>query len=251
MQVSIPRHHHIIIVNSLIFTPLDQLRAIAHALCEDETQKKRVIDAFRFTRGIKPRAAPHEAPDHTSLIENATTQELYTVSRHYKPVDDGPNGTSFEVIEPLGPIKTATERDIRIIMLALCENETTKKRIVDNMGGSVPARASPCRNRPSCAHQHGDRDRAARYWRFPVQRRRRHMKIRVLESLQVLTCAGNLRELQISCGLFKCLNCKKSFYEKGKQEQFLPVPPWNIPLCGIAGIRNWSWCHKVDANAPA
>lgn len=223
-------------MSALMSTPLGELRAIAHALCENDNIKKRVVNDLQAFRKSTSGGANLEAGSHIVLIQQATGQELYTividlcknentkkevdnysqVLRHVKPDEVAP-----ETADPLAPIKKATRKELQTVFIALCEDENAKKRVVHNLRVL----------RQSKAHGVGltGTDQAALIDSATEMELRaigvaicdgdEDMRKRMLESLLVLVTLDKLQVSKAARTLFKCLRCKKSFYDDENKER--------------------------------
>lgn len=122
---------------------LSDLRAITHALCEHDGIKAWTIHHLRAVRNYA-RNESCNLTDHGALIEQATARELCAlqtmncknehidkiitnylqVLRHKKPTEVAPKAN---------PIKDAIPKELHNAMLALCEDNDAKERVVSHL----------------------------------------------------------------------------------------------------------------------
>ena len=210
-------------------TPLGRLRATAHALCENESIKAHLVKCLGAVRDLRNLKIGNECPkitDHVALIEQATAQELLgfrdhvfkdnqsirmrfddclQALRYAKPAD-----ATIEAADSTNLIKNASVKETHNIMLALCEEDDIKKRVVTHLrvlglsmpnghvfaevdGGTLISEATELE-----LHAIG----------LVMTKTDGDIKKRVSESLQVLLLFAELQEIEAELtSLLKCLKC--------------------------------------------
>lgn len=210
---------------------LGDLRAIAHALCEDNKIKELMIDDLLAIRKPKPSRDFAEATDHAALIEQATARELLTIQLHYCNDEDTkkrvenylqvlryiePAKATPEVADTTSPIKNATPKELHNVMIALCEDKDAKKRIDNHLqllrrsktGGAATVGADPAGLLDSVTEME------LRAIGIAMSDADQDMRKRLLESLHVLSVFGELHDTEVKKATFKCWTCKQ-FVNKG------------------------------------
>lgn len=218
---------------------LGDLRAIAHALCENADTKKLMIDELRSLYNLP--GAPKttndilKTSDHVSLIERATAQQLcsiqvkvcknldtkklvgnyYQVLRHTKPAE-----ATSEAVEVPNPIKEVTSAVLNNIMRALCEDDATKKRVASHIGvlrRSQAGGATTPEDDPAALIESAT-ETELRAIAVTMSDSDENIKKRLLEYLHGLSVFSEMQEAEMN-KTYKCVVCKKSFCEKDNKAQ--------------------------------
>lgn len=218
---------------------LGNLRAIAHALCENADTKKLVIDELRSPYNLP--GAPKTTNDflktsnHVCLIECATAQQLFSVQvkvcknldtkkvvgnyyqvlRHTKPAEVTP-----EAVKAPNPIKKVTSTVLNNIMRALCEDDAAKKRVASHIGvlrrsqagGATTSGADPAALIDSAT------ETELRAIAVTMSDSDENIKKRLLEYLHGLSVFAEMQEAEMK-KTYKCVVCKESFREKDNKAQ--------------------------------
>lgn len=214
---------------------LGDLRAIAHALCEDDKIKKQMIDDLRLLRKATTGKDPGDVTDHVALIEQATAWQLSRIHLTYSKSEDiktrvenyfqvlrytKPGEVTPKTADSSGPIKTATPEELRNVMLALCENDKAKKRVVNHLrvlrrsktGGAPATGADP-------VVLNSATEMELRAIGIAMSDADKKIKKRLFESLHVLSIFRELQDTQAKKSLLKCRTCKAYFNEKDNNAQ--------------------------------
>ncbi|KAG6368554.1 hypothetical protein INS49_002767 [Diaporthe citri] len=221
---------------------LGDLRAIAHALCEDDNIKKQLIDDLQLLRNPRARKDYGEVTDHVALIEQTPAWKLsiipliyinnedtktrvenyLQVLRYTKPAEATPAAADSP-----DPIKTATPKELRNVMLALCEDDDAKKRATNHLlvlrrsktGGASTAGADPD------APINSATEMELRAIGIAMSDADENIKKRLLESLHVLSIFLELQGTEAKYTTFKCLRCREYFHEKDNKAQSCTYHP--------------------------
>ncbi|KAK2598348.1 hypothetical protein N8I77_011768 [Diaporthe amygdali] len=247
-------------MNALMSTPLGELRAIAHALCENDNIKKRIANDLQASRRSTSGGANLEASNHIALIQQATGQELYTIvidlcknEDTKKQVDNysqvlryvKPDEVAPEAADPLTPIKKATRKELQTVLIVLCEDENAKKRIVHILRvlRQSKSHGAGLMGTDQAALINSATEMELRAIGLAICDGDEDMRKRMLESLLVLVTLDKLQVSKAARTLFKCLRCKKSFYEDENKERSCRYHPGESTLIESREILGQAKCY--------
>lgn len=235
---------------------LGDLRAIAHALCEKDNIKKQMIDDLRALLNSRTGKDFGKTTDHITLIEQATAQELLNLQLHYCRDEDvkkrvqnylqvlrhtKPAETTFEPADSSSSIKSLAPKKLHNVMLALCDDDNTKKRVASHLGvlrRSKTGETAIMRADPTAIIESAT-EMEMRAIGIAMSDADEDVRKRLLESLHVLSIFGELEDIEaekIKKSTLKCLHCKQSFREEDNKAQsctFHPGEPFSL----VAGSK--------------
>lgn len=224
---------------------MGDVRAIAHALCENDNIKKQMIDDLRAICSSKTNNDSGNMTDHVALIEQATGQELLSLQFHYcrdedirkrvhnylqvlrhtKPAED-----TSEAAESSSSIKNVDPKELHNVMLALCEDVDAKKRVASHLGvlrRSKTGETAMMGADPAAIIESAT-EMELRAIGIAMSDADEDMRKRLLESLHVLSIFGELQDIEaekIKKSTLKCLHCKQSFHEEDNKAQSCTFHP--------------------------
>lgn len=235
---------------------LGDLRAIAHALCENDNIKKQMIDDLRALHNSRTGKDIGKTTDHFTIIAQATAQELLHLQLHYCKDEDikkriqnylqvlrhtNPDEPTFEAGDSSGSIKNAAPKELHNVMIALCEDEDAKKRVANHLrvlrrsktGAISTAAADPSGFIKSATEME------LRAIGLAMSDADEDVRNRLLESLQVLSIYGELQDAEAE--KFKktaltCVHCKQFFHEKDNKANSCTFHPGKFS-CLVAGCK--------------
>lgn len=224
---------------------LGDLRAIAHALCEKDNIKKQMIDDLRDLHNSRTGKDIGKMTDHVTLIEQATAQELLNLRLHYCRDEDvkkrvqnylqvlrhtKPAEATFEAAESSSSIKSVAPKELHNVMLALCDDDDTKKRVASHLGvwrRSKTGETAIMGAEPAAIIESAT-EMELRAIVIAMSDADEDLRKRLLESLHVLSIFGELQDIEaekIKKSTLKCLHCKQSFREEDNKAQSCTFHP--------------------------
>lgn len=224
---------------------LGDLRAIAHALCEDDNIKKEMIDDLQLLRSPRNRKDCGKVTDHVALIEQAPAWQLSIIQLIYiKNKDTRTRVENYlqllrytkpaEVIpaaaDSPNPITTAAPKKLHNVMLALCEDDDAKNRVASHLRVLRRSKAGGAATRvaDTVALVNSATEMELRAIGIAMSDADEEMKKRLLESLHVLSVFGELQNTEIKRFTFQCLRCKDYFHEKDNKAQSCTYHPGEL-----------------------
>lgn len=238
-------------MDRLIKASLGDLRAIAHALCENDDKLKNEFVSFISSTGEDSDEVLDADP--VVVIQHATAQELLSTEMYFyddkkikKRIDNflqvlryfKPTEVATDVVDPSNPLKNATAKELQNVMFALCEDEDAKRRFNNHLrvlrrsklNGAAFAKHNP----DALVTCNSPTETELRAIGLAMSDGDEGIKKRLLESLHALSIFGKLQASEPQDGPFQCLRCKTLYFEQnntsrsciyhpGKLSTFIPV----------------------------